>query len=226
MTCAVADILLNQKPTAQTLKEWVLRDYPIVGGYGQRMLQWVLSESFEPYFSCGNGAAMRVSSAAWPANSRDELMELADRVTLPTHNHPEGIKAARATALAIWMARSKFSAQEIKREIEHKYGYDLSWTVQEIRVRYRHIELSQYSVPEAISCALQASSFEDAIRNAVSLGGDADTQAAIAGSIAEPLFGLTSKLITRTWEILPFEMRGLVLAVQALSKQQEKANNE
>ena len=148
-----------------------------------------------PYNSFGNGAAMRVSPAAYL--NRDNLsaaLEASDLVTAVTHNHPEGLKGARATTHAIWLAYQGEPATAIRATIAAAYDYDLSRTVDDIRPGYEFNEICQTTVPEAITCALESDSFEDAIRNAISLGGDSDTLAAIAGPIAEALHGIPADI--------------------------------
>lgn len=157
-------------------------------GYGMRFVGWLQRRSRTPYNSFGNGSAMRVSSVAFVYQTLNEVEKFAKISAEVTHNHPEGIKGAQATAAAIFMARQKKSKEEIKDYIQSQYGYDLSRTIAEIRPAYRFNETCQGSVPEAIICFLESSSFEDAVRKAVSLGGDSDTQAAIAGSIAEAYY--------------------------------------
>ena len=189
-TAAVADILLHDLPAAATLQEWCRR-HPRMS-YGVRFRsRWMWDESPEPYDSYGNGAAMRVSPAAFL--NRDELpaaLAASDRVTGVTHDHPEGMKGARATAHAVWLALNGGDPATIRATVAAEYGYDLSRTVDEIRPDYEYNETCQRCVPEAITCAIESVSFEDAVRNAVSLGGDADTLAAIAGPIAEALHGI------------------------------------
>ena len=159
--------------------------------YGGWFREWIRQESPEPYNSYGNGAAMRVSPAAF-LNRGDLAAALAasDRVTAITHDHPEGMKGARATVHAIWLACNGADPATIRATVEAEYAYDLSRTVDEIRPGYAFNETCQETVPESITCALESASFEDAIRNAVSLGGDSDTVAAIAGPIAEALHGI------------------------------------
>ena len=157
-------------------------------GYGMRFVQWLQRRSRVPYNSFGNGSAMRVSSVAWAYQTLEEVEKYAKISAEVTHNHPEGIKGAQAAAVAIFMARQGKSKEEIKNFIQNQYAYDLSRTVAEIRPTYRFNETCQGSVPEAIICFLESSSFEDSVRKAVSLGGDSDTQAAIAGSIAEAYY--------------------------------------
>lgn len=188
-TAAVADILLHDLPPAETMQEWCRR-YP-GRGYGGMFSDWIYFDEPVPYDSYGNGAAMRVSPAAFLNRSNlDGALAASDRVTAITHNHPEGIKGARATAHAIWLAYQGEDAITIRQIIAAEYDYDLTRTVDEIRPSYYFNETCQDTVPQAITCALESDSFEDAVRNAISLGGDADTLGAIAGPIAEALHGI------------------------------------
>lgn len=191
-TVAVADAILNGLDFGETILRYT-RKYPD-RGYGARLTEWAFSDDPKPYGSYGNGSAMRVSPAGWWAKSLDEALELAGRSAEPTHNHPEGIKGAQATAAAIRLAREGAGSRDIAREITRRFGYDLSTTVDEIRSVYEYNETCQGTVPEAIVCALEAADLEDAIRNAVSIGGDSDTLACIAGSIAEAMFGVSDEI--------------------------------
>jgi ADP-ribosylglycohydrolase len=165
----------------------------------------------QPYRSLGNGSAMRCSSAGWLAHTEDECIKMATETAIPTHNHPEGIKGAQATALCIFMARHGASADDIRKRISQEFGYDLTLSVDEIRPRYSWAGLDgngdagtcQGSVPQAIICALEATSFEDAVRNAVSIGGDSDTIGCITGSIAEALFGIPEDIRQKGLSYLP-----------------------
>ena len=196
-TAAVAEILLDDRPVAETLQAWCRRHPDPKGGYGSRFVYWIYQTEPEPYCSFGNGSAMRVSPAAFLNRNRplEEALEAADRVTAVTHNHPEGMKGARATTHAIWLGFQGAEAKQIRETVEREYGYDLSRTMDEIRPGYSFDVTCQGSVPEAITCALESVSVEDAIRNAISLGRDADTQTAIAGSIAEALHGLPQRFV-------------------------------
>ena len=176
----------------KSLKYWG-KKYPDAG-YGARFGMWLLLEDPEPYNSCGNGSAMRVTAAGWMADTLEETRRLARLSAEVTHNHPEGIKGAEATATAIFMARNGSSKEEIKRYIIEEFDYDLSRTCDEIRSTYYHTELCQQTVPEAITAFMEGSDFEDVIRTAVSLGGDCDTLTCIAGSIAEAYYGVPDKL--------------------------------
>ena len=192
-TAAVAEILLRDLAAAAILQKWCLR-HPGMS-YGGWFGRWIGQQFPEPYGSFGNGAAMRVSPAAYL--NRDDLaaaLAASDKVTAITHDHPEGIKGTRATAHAVWLALNDEDPPTIRAAIAHEYGYELTRTVDQIRPGYVFDETCQKTVPEAITCALESTSFEDAIRNAVSLGGDSDTVAAIAGPIAEALHGIPGEM--------------------------------
>ncbi|MYD94352.1 MAG: ADP-ribosylglycohydrolase family protein [Chloroflexi bacterium] len=195
-TAAVADALLHDRPPDLALQDWCRR-YPDAS-YGGSFGSWIWMEPPRPYDSFGNGAAMRVSPAAYLNRNGDlsDALEASDLVTAVTHDHPEGIKGARATVHAIWLAFQGETANGIRKAIAETYGYDLSRSVDDIRPGYRFNEICQTTVPEAITCALESDGFEDAIRNAVSLGGDSDTLAAIAGPIAEAVHGIPAEIQT------------------------------
>lgn len=205
LTMAVADALLHGLPPAKTLFLWACR-HP-KRGYGGGFSRWLRTWELAPYGSWGNGAAMRVSPAALLANSLEEALAMAVQVTEVTHSHPEGIKGAKATAHAIFLARFGAGAEEIRRTIAETYGYDMDRTVDAIRPHYRFNESCQETVPEALICALEATSFEDAIRNAISIGGDSDTVAAIAGPVAEARFGIPDEIAREVVERLPDDMQ-------------------
>lgn len=211
-TVAVADILLNKKDPATTLRDWCLR-YEYIGGWGARFGQWFRREPLKPYGSFGNGAAMRVSPAAFLAKSEAQALEWAEVVTVITHDHPEGIKGAKATTMAIYRALQGEKPGAIRAAVSATYGYDLSPSVDQIRPNYRYNESCQGCVPQAITCALEASGFEDAIRNAISIGGDSDTIAAIAGGIAEARFGVPDSHLELARHRLPEEMNSLLAAM-------------
>jgi ADP-ribosylglycohydrolase len=207
-TIAVADALLHGKPPADALYEWCTR-YPD-RGYGGMFSKWIQSPGGRPYNSFGNGAAMRVSPAGLLARSLEDALANARKVTEVTHNHPEGLKGAAATAHAIFLARAKGTPERIREVIQSTYGYDLARTVDGIRPHYRFNETCQGTVPEALICALEANDFEDAIRNAISIGGDSDTVAAIAGGLAEALFGIPDELAQGGLARLPEDMKRVV----------------
>ncbi len=175
-------------------------EYPDAG-YGGSFYRWLLHGFTEPYNSYGNGSAMRVSPVAWVAETLEDAEKFAAWSAEVTHNHPEGIKGAQAVAAAIFLARDGKSKDEIREYIEEKY-YDLDFTIDEIRPSYSFDVTCQGSVPQAIECFLESEDFEDAIRNAVSLGGDGDTQAAIAGSVAEAFYGIPDDLSEKIMEYL------------------------
>ena len=198
LTAAVAEVLLDDLPVAVTLQAWCRR-HP-GRGYGGWFRKWIGQADPRPYGSYGNGAAMRVSPAAYLHRRRplEDALAASDRVTEVTHNARQGLKGARATTCAIWLAFQGERPAAIREEIEREFEYDLSRSVDDIRPHYYFNETCQKTVPEAITCALEAESFEDAVRNAVSLGGDSDTLAAIAGPIAEAMHGIPEALIAET----------------------------
>jgi ADP-ribosylglycohydrolase len=148
---------------------------------------------------------MRVSAAAWAKGTWSEVMDLATKSAMVTHNHPEGIRGAQATATAIYMARKKYSKEDIKEYIKHTFWYYLDFTLDEIRPSYQFDETCQGTVPQAIVAFLESKNFEDAIKLAISLGGDADTLAAITGSIAEAYYGIPKRLINKAKSLIPQE---------------------
>jgi ADP-ribosylglycohydrolase len=187
LTVATAEALLSVRPYAEVYRE-LGRRYP-GAGYGGAFLQWIFTEGAGPYGSWGNGSAMRVSPIAWAHQCLADALTEAEKSASVTHNHPQGIKGAQAVATAVFLARTGSTKNEIRREISTRFGYDLDRRVEEIRPVY-HFDMScQGSVPEALLCFLDSESFEEAVRLAVSLGGDADTQACIAGAVAEAFYG-------------------------------------
>ncbi len=187
LTVATADALMGDGDYAAAYREWGRR-YP-GRGYGGMFRLWLGDPSRGPYNSFGNGSAMRVSPIGWAFDTLDEVLAEAERSAAVTHNHPEGIKGAQATAAAVHLARIGATKDEIRAEISGRFGYDLDRTIAAIRPDYRFDVTCQGSVPEALIAFLEADDFEHAIRLAISLGGDADTQAAIAGGVAEAFFG-------------------------------------
>lgn len=196
MTLAIAKWLMRDDLTLEGLVEDMQEMgqlYPRAG-YGGMFRHWLVEKNPKPYNSFGNGSAMRVAPCAWVAKSLKEAEDLAKASAIVTHNHPEGIKGAQATAAAIWLARNNYEKDEIKDYITKTYGYNLDRTIQEIKDSgYRFDSTCQGSVPEAIIAFLEGDDFDEIIRLAIYLGGDADTQAAIAGSIAEAFYGIPSK---------------------------------
>jgi ADP-ribosyl-[dinitrogen reductase] hydrolase len=203
MTIAVADWLLNGGDLAKVMQRYG-REYPYpTGGYGGRFSGWLREKDPLPYNSWGNGSAMRVSAVGWMFDSLEKTLEVAKETAIVTHNHPEGIKGAQATAAAIYLARTGKSKQDIKQYIETTFSYDLGRTCDEIRPFYRFNESCQGTVPEAIIAFLDSSDFENAIRLAVSLGGDSDTLACITGGIAEAFYGIPEDIEKQVSDKLP-----------------------
>ncbi|MDQ2694993.1 MAG: ADP-ribosylglycohydrolase family protein [Pseudomonadota bacterium] len=187
LTVAVADVLLNGGGYAAAFKRW-FRRHP-GRGFGGTFHAWAASADMAPYGSFGNGAAMRVSPAGWAHDTLDEVLAEAARSAAATHDHPEGVKGAQATAAAVFLARTGHGRDAIRAYVEKTFGYDLHRTLDAIRPGYRFDVSCQGSVPESIICFLESGGYEDAVRNAVSLGGDSDTMACIAGGIAEAFYG-------------------------------------
>jgi len=214
MTIAVAEALMSVdlKADDDTIKRRIIECLKFWGhkypdaGYGVRFAMWLKLHNTEAYSSYGNGSAMRVSAAGWIAETLDDARRLARLSAEVTHNHPEGIKGAEATASAIFMARSGCCKEEIKDYIVEEFEYDLSRTCDEIRPGYYHTETCQQTVPEAITAFLEGESFEDVIRTAVSLGGDCDTLTCIAGSIAEGFYGVPEDLKQECRNRLPAQL--------------------
>ena len=214
MTVAVADALLEAKDkepeeiraaVVRSMQKWG-RKYPNAG-YGGKFYWWLKDNDPQPYGSWGNGSAMRVSSAGWLFGTLEETRKAARLTAEVTHNHPEGVKGAEATAAAIFLAWTGSTKEEIKEYIVREFGYDLSRTCDEIRPGYRHVENCQQTVPEAITAFLEGKDFEDVIRTAVSLGGDCDTLTCIAGGIAEAFYGVPEELKVECRRRLPEDMR-------------------
>lgn len=191
--------------------------YP-TAGYGTGFMKWYFQIKYhknpKPYNSCGNGSGMRVGPVGWAFDTEQEVLYAAKISAECTHNHPEGIKGAQAIALCIFLARHGFKESEIKQMIEEHFGYNLSMLIDELRPHYSWHGIDglgnggtcQDSVPQAIMCALQASDFEDAIRNAISIGGDSDTIGCMTGSIAEALYGIPKSIAEKALHYLPNDL--------------------
>jgi len=190
--------------TVKTMQK-IGRNYPHCG-YGSRFERWVFSENPRPYNSFGNGAAMRISPAAFVARSETEARMLSDVITRVTHNHPEGLKGAEAVALSIYMARNGEGKDAIRERINN-YFYHLDFTIDDIRDTYQFNETCQETVPQAIQAFLESVSFEDAIRTAISVGGDSDTLAAITGAIAEAFYGVPKEIAEKALSHLDTDLR-------------------
>ena len=186
LTVAVADCILHKKDYAVTIKQYG-NNYP-EGGYGGRFSLWLRGQDINPYYSFGNGSAMRVSPVGFAFSTLAEVLKEAELSAAVTHNHPEGIKGAQAVAAAIFLARQEQSKDDIKAYLQTTFSYDLNHSFEEIRPRACFDETCQVSVPQAIIAFLDSIDYEDAVRKAVSLGADADTQACIAGGIAQAFY--------------------------------------
>lgn len=213
MTIAVAEALMDtmgktddeiRAALAASMQKWG-SIYPYAG-YGGMFSGWLRSSHPEPYGSFGNGSAMRVSSAGWLFDTLEETRHMAKLTAEVTHNHPEGIKGAEATASAIFLARNGRSKEEIREYIISEFGYDLSRTCDEIRPGYHHVETCQKTVPEAVTAFMEGTDFEDVIRTAVSLGGDCDTLTCIAGGMAEAFYGVPEEMTEEGRKRLPDDM--------------------
>ncbi len=209
LTVAVAYAILRKAAYGASIKDFARR-YPNAG-YGFSFYRWMLSDTMRPYNSWGNGSAMRVSPVGLAFDSKEKVLDEARRSAEPTHNHPEGIKGAQATALAVFLARHGADKETIRTEISSRFSYDLDRTVDEIRPGYRFDVSCQGSVPESIIAFLESCNFEDAIRKAVSLGGDSDTMACIAGGIAQAFYrDIPSHIVSEVRKRLPEEFLRVV----------------
>ena len=182
---------LLEKMSIKYMQE-IGRRYPD-SGYGGMFFRWIFSDNPKPYNSFGNGAAMRISPVAYIASNECEVCRISEVITVVTHNHVEGLKGAEATAISVYMARCGHTKSEIKNKIINNY-YSLDFTIDEIRDTYQFNETCQNTVPQAIETFLESTSFEDAIRTAISVGGDSDTLAAITGGIAEAYYGVPADI--------------------------------
>lgn len=222
LTVAVAEALLCagtgdddtiRRAVISSMKAWG-RKYIHVG-YSRSFKQWLMQDDTLTYPKFSNGSAMRVSSAGWLFNSIERVRQVARNTAEVSHNTPEGIRGAQSVASAIFLARNAASKNAIKFYVETEFGYNLSRTLDEIRPMYYPITACDYSVPEALIAFLESTDFEDALRNAVSLGGDSDTLAAIAGSVAEAFYEIPDDLIAECDNRLPEDMRDILKKFRA-----------
>ncbi len=221
MTLAVAEILqkgyINDRDKIiDTFKKWG-NAYPFAG-YGGSFINWLFSDDRNPYNSCGNGSAMRVSACGWYGNNEEEVKDYATKVTEVTHNHPEGIKGAVVTALSIYYARTGKSKEFLKEYMEKEYPEIKTLDYEELRRTYVHgPEICQVTLPQALYCFLISNSFEDCIRTTISIGGDCDTTAAISGAIAEAFYkdSITPNLLSELMDRCP-EPRGKCNAFEVI----------
>lgn len=205
LTIALAKSIITGEDYVELLKQFS-RHYP-KAGYGATFAKWAASSYCEPYNSFGNGAAMRISPVGFYYETLEDVLAKAETYTAVTHNHPEGIKGALATAAAIFMARNGGTKDDIRRYISSTFGYNLTRTCDQIRPGYRFDVTCQGSVPESIICFLESTDFDSAVRLAVSLGGDSDTQACIAGGIAEAMYGVPDWIKEQALGYLDEELR-------------------
>lgn len=225
MTLAVANALLDANGNYDNLNELLVKNMKEFGrrhryaGYGAKFNAWLNSQKSEPYNSFGNGSAMRIGAVPYFAKDIEELKSLSRLVTVVTHNHEEGIKGAEAVASCIWLAWHNNSKQQIKDYVEKNY-YNLDFDYDQLLKTYVHDESCQNSVPQSIYAFLISTDYEDAIRTAISMGGDADTMACIAGSIAEAFYGMPKDLEERGMEFLTEDLK------EVLKKFDDKFNNK
>lgn len=209
LTVAIADAILTGSDYGEKLKEY-FKFYP-GRGYGSHFAKWAASDSTKPYYSMGNGSAMRVSPVGYAFNTLKEVLDEAQKSAAPTHNHPEGIKGAQAIASLIFLARMGASKEEMKTYIEDNFAYNLNEPLDQIRIYYKHDETCPGSVPQAIRAFLESNDYEDAIRKAISIGGDSDTIACITGGIAEAYYKkLPQFIIDKVNQILDQRLKNIV----------------
>ena len=207
LTVAVAYAILQKVDYAVSLRMFGRKYHD--AGYGSAFFGWIFEDDGQPYNGWGNGSAMRVSPVGFAFDTLDQVLYEAKRSAEVSHNHPEGIKGAQAIASAIFLARNQYDKKKIKTYIEQEFNYNLSRKIVNIRKNYNFDVTCQGSVPESIICFLDANSFEDCIRNCISLGGDADTMGAIAGGIAEAYYGVPKEIEERVYEYLDDEFLGI-----------------
>jgi ADP-ribosylglycohydrolase len=206
LAIAVADCLLHGFDYVERFHEYV-HAYP-KAGYGFGFFQWAMNRSRKPYNSWGNGSAMRVPAIGWVCEPLDEVCAEAKRSAEVTHDHPEGIRGAQATAAAVYLGRTGKAKSEIRKTVESMFGYDLHCRLDDMRPSYEFDVSCQGTVPHAIIAFLDSNGYEDAVRKAISLGGDADTLACIAGGIAEAFYGRTpAHIATRAFDLLDERLR-------------------
>jgi type I restriction enzyme M protein len=221
MSLAVAEALLDARGDYANLEELAVASMQTLGrryphaGYGRFFKNWIFNDDPKPYGSYGNGAAMRVSACGWVGKSLEEVIEISGRITRVTHDHPDGIKGAEATAVSVFMALHGSSIDEIREYVNAHY-YPMDFTIDGIRDTYRFFISCQESVPQSIMAFLESTSFEDAIRNAISIGGDSDTIAAIAGGIAEAYYGVPEHLREQALTYLDAYQRGILEEFESL----------
>jgi ADP-ribosylglycohydrolase len=209
LTVAIADAILTGSSYVDKLKEYC-RYYPNAG-YGPGFRRWAASRRITPYYSQGNGSAMRVSPVGFAFDTLEQVLEQAKKSAEVTHNHPEGIKGAQATASSIFLARRGATKEEIKTYVENNFKYDLNESLDQIRIYYKHDQTCPGSVPQAIRAFLESNDYEDAIRKAISIGGDSDTIACITGGIAEAFYKkIPDQIRNKVFQILGEQLKKVV----------------
>ncbi|MCH5239407.1 MAG: ADP-ribosylglycohydrolase family protein [Muribaculaceae bacterium] len=219
MSIAEADWIMNGGDLSGVMQKWGHK-YPNAG-FGGMFRKWLEQANPEPYNSFGNGSAMRVSPVGCAFDTLEETLQKAKESAEVSHNHPEGIKGAQATAAAIFMARTGNSKEEIRNYISETFGYNLNRTCDEIRPEYKFDSTCQGSVPESIICFLESKDYEDCVRLAVSMGGDTDTMGAIAGSIAAAYYGeIPEEIQNKCWDKLPEDIRNIIEDFREFTRRQ------
>ena len=227
MTVAVAEALMNAGQDAlvseieaacvMSMQKWG-RKYPYAG-YGARFIRWVASDDPLPYMSFGNGSAMRVSVAGWLYDTIERTRKVAKATAAVSHNHREGIKGAECTAAVIFMSRHGETKEAIEDYVKKEFGYDFSETLAEMRARHEHVETCMDSLPKALRAFMDGTSYEDVVRNAISLGGDTDTLGAISGAMAEGLYGVPDELKKECKARIPKDMRKVLERFEELIRE-------
>lgn len=214
MTVAVADALLNGRDYATAMLRWG-RKYPLAG-FGTLFKRWLMSGQPVPYGSCGNGSAMRVAAIGCAFDKLTETLSEAELSAVPTHDHPEGIKGAKAAAAALFLARNGASKERIRSFITDRFGYGLKRSVDTVRKSAKLDQTCRGTVPFAIISFLESTDYEDAVRNAVSLGGDSDTLACITGGIAAAFYGeIPEYILEFTYDAMKLEMHDVLARFSA-----------
>ena len=233
MTCAVAKACIeySKNKDLDDFRDNVIKYMRELGilyinaGYGVTFIKWLLTSKPVPYNSWGNGSAMRVSPVAWVSETIEECESLAKISAEVTHNHPEGIKGAQAIASAVFMARNGYEKKDIKKYIEEKF-YNLNFRLDDIRLLYKFDVSCQGSVPQAIEAFLEEDNFENIIRTSISIGGDSDTIAAMAGSIAEAYYGIPIEISHLTEKYLTGDLKKIIKDFDSVRKQIENVKNK
>ena len=208
MTCAVANALINDIPFVKSMQQ--LGNKYAIGEYGVNFSDWLLSSNPQPYNSCGNGAAMKVSPIGFYSTSLNQVKEISNAATKVSHNHIEGLKGAEATAIAVFLANHNYDKRQIFTNMKNYYRFNKRVSDYRNMSNGHGEEICQISVPQALICFFEGHSYEDVIRNCISIGGDSDTIAAIAGGIAEAYYGVPIRFINQAFQYLPGELVDII----------------